>query len=255
MLFQWTDEKLDWYVRASRASGFHARLADYIRPYLDGRDAVCDFGCGPGLLGLALAPDVREVTAVDISPEAIGFLARELREEGPGNLRAVCADAGEAAASLPAYDVALLCFFGGPGSLLKTIYDRAGRLTVCMMHGAETPGKPSKLSGFVHRKHAEEMAAFLEGEDIPFQKETLCLDFSQPLRSEGEARSFFEAYATAGDRTMTPAELESRLAQQLAWLEKAEDPEYPYLFPSTKEVAIFIIQNDVLSPSLTRQSG
>ncbi len=52
------------------------------------RKRILDFGCGTGLLTEKLAPLVREVIAVDTSPNMIDVL----RRKEIGNVTAICAD-------------------------------------------------------------------------------------------------------------------------------------------------------------------
>ncbi|MDR1816268.1 MAG: class I SAM-dependent methyltransferase [Clostridiales Family XIII bacterium] len=243
MLFEWTEEKLAWYVRASRVTGFHARLADMIRPRLRAQDTVCDFGCGPGLIDLALAGTVREITAIDVASIPIEFLRREASSAGAGNIRPLVADAERMVAEgspFPPFDVALFCYFSGPGELMKQVLRREGRLTVCVMHGMDVSKKPSKIGGSRHRAYAEEMEAFLEGEGLAYEKQELSLDFSQPLRSKEEARAFFETYAK-GDDERIEAQLARVVETGGVAAGKAGGAEFPYTFPCEKDVAVFFI--------------
>ena len=83
----------------SRARRFSARLsleAAAADPFLRrvrrsvGRSTtVLDVGSGPGRFALALAPHVREVTAVDPSPAMLRILARQARSRGITNVRRV----------------------------------------------------------------------------------------------------------------------------------------------------------------------
>ena len=80
MLFEWTEEKIEWYVRASRASGFHRALAGRILPFLKRADHVVDLGCGAGLIDLELAPHVEKITGIDINPLVLGRFDREIEQ-------------------------------------------------------------------------------------------------------------------------------------------------------------------------------
>ncbi len=50
------------------------------------RSRVLDFGCGAGLVGLQLAPHVRRMTMVDMSPSMLAVLRQRLAEIGYGNV-------------------------------------------------------------------------------------------------------------------------------------------------------------------------
>jgi len=234
-LFQWTPEKLEWYVRASRKTGFHESIADIIRPLLKKNDAVCDFGCGPGLIDVALADSVREITAVDIDREVIEYLKNETKELGVKNIWPVLGDAEQTVQTLPPYDVALFCYFGGPGAFLKSVLANANRLAVCVMHGIDTTKRPSKIGGHQRRAHAAEMRIFLKNEGIAYRQKNLRLDFSQPLMSIDEARLFFEVYSGNDDSR-------ENIRRRLALVERSSEPAYPWVFPCVKDVSIFVIE-------------
>ena len=79
-MFQWNEEKLRFMEDAAAWGDFHARLAATLAPYLPGDGHICDAGCGTGHLSLALSPYVRQVTAVDVSGEALALLAENCRK-------------------------------------------------------------------------------------------------------------------------------------------------------------------------------
>ena len=90
----------DWdrHVRDTQAlaatRGFH-RMRDRIvaRAQPTPRDRVIDVGAGTGLLALGIAPSVREVQAVDISPAMTGYLQERADQLGLDNLEPVTATA------------------------------------------------------------------------------------------------------------------------------------------------------------------
>jgi SAM-dependent methyltransferase len=61
-----------------------AALAELARGRRDAR--VLDLGCGGGHVAFAVAPQVREIVACDLSPEMLGVVAAAARERGLGNL-------------------------------------------------------------------------------------------------------------------------------------------------------------------------
>ena len=80
--------------RLASTKGFR-RMRDRIvaRARPTPRDRVIDVGAGTGLLALGIAPSVREVHAVDISPAMTGYLRRQADQLGLGNLEPVTATA------------------------------------------------------------------------------------------------------------------------------------------------------------------
>ncbi|MFN8095274.1 MAG: class I SAM-dependent methyltransferase [Vicinamibacteria bacterium] len=67
--------------------------------------AVLDFGCGTGLVTLALQPYVGRVTGADTSEGMLGQLRRKIEARGLGNVEAVRLDASSADLSEGAYDL------------------------------------------------------------------------------------------------------------------------------------------------------
>jgi len=63
------------------------------RARLNPRDRVVDVGAGTGLLALGIAPTVREVHAVDISPAMTSYLGRQAAQLGLDNVEPVTATA------------------------------------------------------------------------------------------------------------------------------------------------------------------
>jgi len=62
-----------------------------VTPHPETGTDVLEFGCGTGLLSLALAPHVRSLTAVDAAEGMISALRAKLAAPGaPENVRAVC---------------------------------------------------------------------------------------------------------------------------------------------------------------------
>ena len=87
-------------VRDERAGELAARLRRFLQP--SGDERVLDVGTGVGAVALALAPLVREVIAVDVSPERL----EAARRGAPENLRFLEADAIALPFERASFDVA-----------------------------------------------------------------------------------------------------------------------------------------------------
>jgi ubiquinone/menaquinone biosynthesis C-methylase UbiE len=72
-----------------------------LRPDMD----VMDFGCGTGLVALALQPLVRSVTGVDSSPGMLDVLAAKIARQGLGNVRTLLCDLARGDALSGRYDL------------------------------------------------------------------------------------------------------------------------------------------------------
>jgi len=72
---------------------------------------VADIGCGPGLLTLPIARAVGldgEVVALDLQQAMLDRMQRRIDEAGVGNVRAICAGAGEGTLPRDYFDRAVL---------------------------------------------------------------------------------------------------------------------------------------------------
>lgn len=107
MAFVWTEQRIDWYLSASRYGDFHRQLADRISPYLLPRDRLCDLGCGLGRLDLALAPAVGHITCVDTDAAVLSCLRRDATASGITNLSVLHGDVREVRT---VFDVAIMAF-------------------------------------------------------------------------------------------------------------------------------------------------
>ncbi|MDR0851854.1 MAG: class I SAM-dependent methyltransferase [Clostridiales Family XIII bacterium] len=238
MLFQWTDEKIELYVRASRYTGFHRKLAAYISPLLTENDTLTDIGCGPGLIALTLAPMVKSIMTIDVDARVTGYLTREAEKAHVKNITTITADIADVADT--ACDVALMCYFGIPEERLVKILDTAKRLTVIITHGAGTAYAPSKISATVRRSYATDMEEFLCAGCYDYKRIDEKLNFGQPLKSKDEARCFFELYC----KETIPEVRLKKIEKQIDQLQPTDDSIYPYFFPCLKDVAIFMIKSN-----------
>lgn len=90
--YDW-DERVEAWEEVAASASFR-RLRDEVCARAEPRpdDRVVDLGAGSGLIALALAPRVAEVTAVDISERMLERLDRDAAADGIDNVRAVVAD-------------------------------------------------------------------------------------------------------------------------------------------------------------------
>jgi len=84
--FQWTQERIKWYLEALRFGEYPGAFLPHIAPLLLPTDTLLDVGAGTGAWSLALAPLVSRVTAVDMSGEALDALKEEMRVRGIANI-------------------------------------------------------------------------------------------------------------------------------------------------------------------------
>jgi ubiquinone/menaquinone biosynthesis C-methylase UbiE len=90
--YRW-DERVEAWEQVATGSAFVAirdRIVELAEPRSD--DRVVDLGAGTGLLALALAPRVRELTAVDISERMLERLDDRAAADGVHNVEPLVAD-------------------------------------------------------------------------------------------------------------------------------------------------------------------
>ena len=110
-MFIWQPDTIRFMRDASEYGDYHRKLAAKITSFLPQNAQVCDAGCGLGYLSLALAETARNVTAIDISPEAIAVLRSNIQKNGVRNIQAVTADIRTYLPEEP-FDAMIFCFFG-----------------------------------------------------------------------------------------------------------------------------------------------
>ena len=84
---------------------YHQTL-DHVRRYLTAEQTVLELGCGTGSTALLLAPQVRHLTATDVSAGMID-IAREKASDGPSNLAFDTGTPFDAALAPASFDVVL----------------------------------------------------------------------------------------------------------------------------------------------------
>ena len=192
-MYRWTPETVQYMKDASEYGSYHRELAARITPYLTQESRVCDAGCGLGYLTMALAPFVKQVTAVDISAEAL----RILEEQKLPNVTVRCGDIAALSPEVP-YDAMVFCFFGSVEEVLALAAAQCrGDVFVITRDYEEhrfSRGRipKSKEHGLSHCREV------LRERNISFDEETLELEFGQPFRSREDAWRFFERYSRDG---------------------------------------------------------
>ncbi|MDR1953313.1 MAG: class I SAM-dependent methyltransferase [Clostridiales Family XIII bacterium] len=237
MRFEWTDETIVFFERASRYTGFHEKLAALIRPYVKKGEELIDVGCGLGRIDFEIADDVKSITAIDKDPAVIEYMNERVRVLGVTNIVPTVADACTVADG--AYDILLLSFFGASAGDLKALIAKARRRVILITHGADTDPRHSLIQRKPKRIFAREAETFFKTEGYVYRAYTANLDFSQPFKSKEEALRFFEYYASERDSETQ----EARADLFMSRLAETGDAVYPYLLPKPKDVGIFIIES------------
>ena len=232
MQFSWDEQTIRWFVDASAYTGFHKALAQRIIPYLEQDYTLCDAGCGIGRLDLELAPYVRELTAVDLSDNAISALRQDALALGLNNIRAEVRDVESLTES---YDAVLLSFFGQDSmfDLLKHCRRKLIRIVDADDRARLYPER--------HQRHIRDTVAVvskqLEEKSISFELELVELEFGQPLRSWQDAEKFVLSNAPESPSEEVHEFLKKRI------VETGRD-DFPFYMPKKKGFGIFVMDKE-----------
>ena len=228
----WGAQTLAWYRRAADYGSYHRDLAALIAPHIPAGASVCDLGCGPGYLSLALLDHLPAVTALDRDQGALALL----RTLGMGRQGLTIIDA-DAMALTPDqhWDCMVLSFFGRitVGDHLDYFMSHCDRL-ISVVNGGSRSSFSATGSSARKKEYTPQVAAFLKEQGWHFTLEEHQLEFGQPLHDLEDARAFVRRYSPPGVST-DDSDLTARL-QPL--------PEGGFYLPNTKRFGLFIIEKE-----------
>ena len=196
----WYDDMIRFMRDASEYGSYNEILLNKMMPYLGKNQHICDAGSGLGYLSLAMAPHVRQVTAVEKHPDAAAVLEENCRHRGVTNVISRCADL-DSIYPQERYDAMVFCFFGRIPQILRLAKRHCrGRVFVFTRnyanHRFSAGTHPTGWEGFV------DLEATLRELNIPSYSEVFEAENGQPLRSMEDARRFFETYSKDQDKTV-----------------------------------------------------
>lgn len=232
-MYQWTEERVQWYQRAVDYTGFDKKLIALLLPALPVGETVCDLGCGTGYLALELARQGYAVTAVDRSDVCIDHLIVRREQEGLERLTIRRADWKTIPPGMR-WDHVLMAFAGKLDQDLERYLALCRRQLILVVKTSsqshvQAPGIPPRF-----RRDADALEEKLRGLNLTYRRRDEALEFGQPLRSLEEARRYLAAF----EADLGPEGALGRLVE-------TEDPELPLYLPSAKKLAIFFISPNV----------
>lgn len=236
--FEWTQEKMDFMRDAFEQVRYQEELAERALHYIFRGISVCDAGCGLGYLALALSGRCREVTALDISRDALDVLRQNLAKRPATGIRIRQEDF----LRMPddeIYDDMIFCFSGSMQEILQTAAAHCRENVILFRKNwpyHRLSRKKIRLSELVFPKDCE----MLRDSGIPCLTECFPLDMGQPFRSLEDACRFFRLYQKDEDPgTITEEYAASVLATEGY---PAISEEFPYYFPMKREVGMIVIR-------------
>jgi len=214
---------------ASEYGDYYQQLTEKMLLWLRKDMHICDAGSGLGYLSLALAPYVRQVTAVEKHPDAAAVLSNYCQRHQIPNVISRCGSIDDV---LPAekYDAMVFCFFGGIRHTLELAKKQCrGDIFVFTRnyknHRFSAGSLPTGWDGY------PEFRTLLEDLQIPFRQQILTPEFGQPFRNLQDAYRFYELYSKDPDRsTITEAFLKTKLVE-------TGRTDFPLYAPHEREIA------------------
>lgn len=231
MAFIWTEQRIRWYLDASRHSQFHSQLANLMLPFLHPGDHICDLGCGLGQLDLILAKSVSHITCADINPTVLDHLKAQAQQEQLPNLTTCQQDAREINAP---FDVALMAFFGYPPSLMFHAMALARRLFIRVASCQPQPTLSLLENAPNKRETVADISLILDKAGAPYQLLMAELEFGQPLASREEAAAFVQCNRPS----LQVGSLQAYLDEALT---ATGQRDFPFYLPHKKKIGVFII--------------
>jgi len=238
----WDRDTIRWMADAAECEPYYAELARRIAPKIAAGSHVCDAGCGLGYLSLELAKSAAQVTAVDISAQALAVLENKRAALAIGNIEIRCGDIWQTTPNIP-YDAMVFSLFGSGMDALRLAKAQC-RGDVFMVlrnyHSHRFSVKEHRIDYAV----LDDVCLLLQKLSIPYEKETFDLAFGQPFRSWLDARAFFERYGQDDACEITDAFVKSRV-------QKTEDKTFPYYMPHWRKVGLLHLRVKDIAQDLT----
>lgn len=222
MIFTWTDTAVNFMADAYHHSNYCQQLVAKMLPYLGPDSVVWDVGCGPGYLSLALAPHVRRVVAMDLSPVALKHLQRECATQGIDNITTLTGDALTMELPAEAPDAAIFSYFGSAQECLS-ISRRGGVKRLFIMARDRT--RPATALGPASIPHLGTVET-LTTLGLPHLTEHLSLELGQPLTTREAVSLYLQVFNLVDE---DPAEIQERLVP-------GPSAEFPWYLPLTRNL-------------------
>lgn len=194
-MLEWNEQTIRWFSKAAKMNSFHSELAQELLPYINKDGSLFDLGCGLGFLSTELAPCVKEVTAVDISADAILALTHRCEEEKIANVNAVCTDWSTWQPEKKCHTL-VMSFCGGLINHLEKLLSLTEKYLISILHWEQNSHSFNVLPYVdspnpTHFRECIEMVVpLLTERGIPFTLKELSGEFGQPFDTFKDACKF-----------------------------------------------------------------
>jgi SAM-dependent methyltransferase len=235
MLFDWKEDTIRWFVDASEFTGYHRKLSHRIAPMIENYSTLCDIGCGLGILDLHLSPFIKKINCFDINEKALAYLKGAINKN---NLTNIEVQQKNCESLSDFYDCILLSFFGSRN--IHKYLPHCKKLIVIIGGDNTSHMYPTNSNSKIpkDRNTYKEVEKYLKVSGIPYNLDTLFLDFGQPFVSLEDARK----YVGNLSGNATEEDIEGFIQRNI----KKLNGDFPYYMAHEKEVGIFEIKGGVI---------
>lgn len=180
----------------------------------------------------------REITAADVSDEALDVLRQTIRTRQLTNITPLHCDL-LTSEDRTQYDAMVFCFFGSLAEILPVARRQCAKTVIIIkknydLHRFSLTEQP------IRGETAPAACETLRKLGVPFEFDAQELEHGQPFASLDEAVRFFRIYS----RDETPGAITPEAV--LPRLRRTEDVQYPYYLPQTKRLGILTIRMEDL---------
>lgn len=233
MYFNWNEDTIRWYINAEKYTEFYKKLADEIRPMIDGYKSLCDLGCGAALFDFAVAPYIESIDCVDINETALSSVEDRAKMRELHNIHTRLADSDILTEK---WDVVFMSFFGSRD--LDRYLPLCKKLIAVVATESDTELFPRRERN-ISRNTVETTVEYLDGKGIVYKLTNRKYEFGQPFTCREDAALFIQTYAPYTSGEEAAAFLERYLVQ-------TRNQEFPYYIPRMKSVGIFELEGNLI---------
>lgn len=220
-MFYWTDEKIDWYERASRYTSFHKLLSDEIEKLSNKDESILELGCGLGHVSALLSSN-HPIVALD-RDERVIKIARE--REGKDIYITEDAETTERKG-----DLLLLLFYGRimEEDRLEKLLDRANKHIIYVYSKHTGQDKTLNSRAAIEKEKIDDK---LNAMGLKHEIKEATIAFNQLLLSMEEAIIFLKESYPNKD-----------INRYLPYVKESDNKDYPFLFLNNKNIVIVDIK-------------
>ncbi|MTI68522.1 MAG: class I SAM-dependent methyltransferase [Firmicutes bacterium] len=240
--FKWNTKKVKWYLEAEKASNFHKKVIDFLKPHLNNINSAIDIGCGLGGISIGLQRENIKVTALDKSPMIIKTLENRIVNED--NILTIKANYEDIYIKRK-YDLTVASFVGGliNNENLKKMLNHTSKYLVLVMPTSNIKNdfQIDRLYNILNMDISKlkqptykNIEKTLTDNKINYNTKFFKASFGQPFKNFNESKEFlYDYFKLSKDKDLEISR----------WLrEKLIIKDNKYYLPNNKKSAIIIIK-------------